>query len=313
MIAQCAMANLFVMSAGSAVAQSITYQYDELGRLKKATYGSGAVTEYTYDAAGNRTLVNTSAPFVATVTITGSGPADLRSLANAAGYTGGDANVTFVNAGTITGNSGGPGVDTGTWPAGYTIGLTLSNTGTIRGGGGPGGGVGGDAIYARFALTINNAGGTLQGGGGGGGPGGEWTSYQYDGEGVLVQTKDWLSGGGGGGWPNGSGGPEGGPAIPADIVTDNANPGSAGTTSGGGAGGAGGSAGTGRATGAGGAGGGIATAGATGSVATGTETTSGSIIRTKTSPISGGAAGYAVRKNGNTVTRTGGTVSGAEG
>jgi len=41
-------------------AASVSYTYDELGRLKTATYDDGTVTTYTLDAAGNRTNVTTS-------------------------------------------------------------------------------------------------------------------------------------------------------------------------------------------------------------------------------------------------------------
>lgn len=39
----------------AAQAGAITYVYDQLGRLKRVTYPSGAVIEYFYDANGNRT------------------------------------------------------------------------------------------------------------------------------------------------------------------------------------------------------------------------------------------------------------------
>jgi len=38
-------------------AETVTYEYDDLYRLKKATYSDGTVIEYTYDAAGNRQSV----------------------------------------------------------------------------------------------------------------------------------------------------------------------------------------------------------------------------------------------------------------
>jgi len=47
---------LGLMSASSLFAQSTnTYEYDNLNRLIKTTYGNGAVVQYTYDAVGNRT------------------------------------------------------------------------------------------------------------------------------------------------------------------------------------------------------------------------------------------------------------------
>src|SRR4030043_1784565 len=35
-------------------AETVTYEYDDLYRLIRATYSDGTVIEYTYDAAGNR-------------------------------------------------------------------------------------------------------------------------------------------------------------------------------------------------------------------------------------------------------------------
>ncbi|WP_072294368.1 RHS repeat domain-containing protein [Nitrosovibrio sp. Nv17] len=44
-------------------AGSVTYAYDVLGRLTTATYGTGVVITYSYDASGNRTsVVTTGAP-----------------------------------------------------------------------------------------------------------------------------------------------------------------------------------------------------------------------------------------------------------
>ncbi len=41
----------------SASAWATTYEYDELGRVKKVTYDDGSYVIYAYDAAGNRTVV----------------------------------------------------------------------------------------------------------------------------------------------------------------------------------------------------------------------------------------------------------------
>lgn len=35
--------------------ETVTYEYDAIGRLTKVTYGASKVIEYTYDKAGNRT------------------------------------------------------------------------------------------------------------------------------------------------------------------------------------------------------------------------------------------------------------------
>lgn len=53
-----AFAFLFGLSAvSSAQTPDVTYEYDELGRLKKVEYGSGKGAAYFYDAAGNRQAV----------------------------------------------------------------------------------------------------------------------------------------------------------------------------------------------------------------------------------------------------------------
>ena len=51
-----------VLLSTAAAADTVTYVYDALGRIVRATYASGAVIEYSYDAAGNRTEVSQAAP-----------------------------------------------------------------------------------------------------------------------------------------------------------------------------------------------------------------------------------------------------------
>ncbi len=192
-----------------------------LGRLGQCL--SRGITTYTLTLTGPAGTITKQATvtvtgFSATIQITGTSGVNLRSLANAAGYNGSQAaTITFeVGSGvTITGTAGAPNaglaVDSGTWPTGYTINLTLTvkNGGILRGGGGKAGngadwydaagngGSGGDAIYCRLPMTVNvNSGGTVQGGGGGGGGGGEGYDTYYDG------TVG--GGGGGGGFPNGA-------------------------------------------------------------------------------------------------------------
>lgn len=216
------------------------------------------------------------------------GTVNLRSLANAAGYTGnGAATITFNVTGNVTALAGGRAIDTGTWPsASYAIALTLNVQAgvTVAGGGGIGGdasygagGIGGDAIYCQEALTITNAGAIRAGGGGGGGGRGQ----QVTPPGQLPSFGDPYNGGGGGGGgsPNGTGGT----AEAGDGGGTSGANGSVGTTSGGGAGGAGSVAG--------GGGGGY---GAAGTASAG----------------AAGVAGYAVRKNGKVVTNALGTYSG---
>jgi YD repeat-containing protein len=43
-------------------ADTATYTYDNLGRVKTVTYTNGTVITYNYDSMGNRTSVVTSCP-----------------------------------------------------------------------------------------------------------------------------------------------------------------------------------------------------------------------------------------------------------
>jgi YD repeat-containing protein len=45
-----------------AAATTVTYTYDTLGRVTKATYSTGTTITYTYDAAGNRTAQTVTCP-----------------------------------------------------------------------------------------------------------------------------------------------------------------------------------------------------------------------------------------------------------
>ncbi len=246
-------------------------------------------------------------PFVETIVVPTGGPANLRSLANAHSppYQGiEDATITFTvaPAAVITGNAdGGHGLDTGTWPTNVTIALTLENDGIIRGGAGKGGAGGagpgagspglnaGDAIFAQEDLTVDNAPlgpGLIQAAGGGGGGGGGFTSGG-------AEPFDHGGGGGGGAFPNGNGG-AGGTGDNPSMDGDDGLPG---TTGGGGAGGAGSSS-----AGTGGAGGNVNANGV-----------SGQGVGGHGAGGAGGTRGFAVRKNGHTVTVTGGTVTGQQG
>lgn len=252
--------------------------------------------------------------FSATINLPSSSGANLRSLAEAAGYTGmSDATITFKvpNGVTVRGLAGAPGgygIDSGTWPSSsYAIALTLvvESGGIVDGGGGNGnGGLGGDAIYLRESfsggITVNS-GGTVRGGGGGGGRGGNFSSGGSPDNRITVG-----GGGGGGGAPNGASG-VGSPATKdsgTNVGTQPSN-GSGGTTGGGGAPGSGGAY-SGVATGGtGGAGGTFAATGSTGSNAT-TNGPAG------VNGAAGGVGGYAVRKNGKTATVTNnGTLTGS--
>ena len=300
-------------------AAQTTYKYDALGRLRRVTYADGSTVDYVYDEAGNRSQVVRTGPgnFSATIAITGTSPVNLRTLANAAGYNGfRDATITYTLANTVTitgaagASDGGIAIDSGVWPTDeFTMALTLQISGKVYGGGGKGGrgsgggasqagGKGGDAIYCQTPMSITvNSGGEVKAGGGGGGGGGGWFNN--------ISEHDLAGGGAGGGFPNGTGGVAG----TSDYGTGAAN-GAAGTTSGGGAGGAGDSLADSHTGGAGGAGGGAGAAGGDGNNGGGS-TGSGWVIRQRST---GSVAGYAIRKNGNTVTVTNnGTITGTQG
>lgn len=308
------------------------FDYDNLGRLVRVTYADGRVLTYQYDVMGNRTLVHSGGqgpgtpetpetpPFNATISVPGGGAVNLRSLANAAGYTGAEsATIQFVVAAgiTILGGGGigatpdgGLGIDTGTWPTEpHAPSLSLLVRGQVYGGGGKGGdgsaiatvpdggfpgGAGGDAVVCRAPIAITiEPGGAVRAGGGGGGGGGN-SSYWFR----LGQRTNYLaSGGGGGGFPNG-----GASTSWTDV---RAYPGQAGTLHGGGVGGAGSVTtvrGTEGVAGAGGVGGGSGAAGATGGVG----------VPSAQEPGAGGPGGYAIRKSGHHVPVTNnGTISGA--
>lgn len=299
---------------GEATADTATYVYDALGRLIRVHLSDGTIIVYDYDAAGNRTrqVRGNGNPFNQTLQVTGTGPVNLRTIADQAGYTGiTNATITFQVGAAITimgaagAPSGGVCIDTGVWPSSqYAISLALQVSGKVYGGGGAGNsGAGGDAIYCRENISITvNAGGQVKAGGGGGGKGGGWQRDNSDGEGYWTTTY-LEGGGGGGGFPNGPGGASEGPG----------GTGSAGTSTAGGAGGSSGVA-LGHTCGAGGAGGAAAASGATGATGSGSATCGSFVCWTGPfSGAAGGAPGYAIRKNGKTVPVTNnGTIAGAQ-
>jgi hypothetical protein len=62
----------------SAYAQTVTYDYDELNRMKRASYLNGTVVDYTYDGTGNRSQVAHSVdttPPTSTVEVNSGAPA----------------------------------------------------------------------------------------------------------------------------------------------------------------------------------------------------------------------------------------------
>jgi len=237
---------------------------------------SGGATISTSQGVGTITD-NDVAQTVFNINLSGGGSTNLRSVANANGYSGATGvtyNFTLPSGQTISGSSGGGvGIDTGSWPSPVT--LTLTVNGTVMGGGGNGGnggigtsplatagGAGGDGVRCGAPISISVPGALKAGGGGGGGAGGSTYQMGPNGTGTVA------GGGGGGGAPNGAGGSGG------TGTGNTATAGAAGTTSGGGTGGS---------SPPGGNGGNFGIAGSAG---------------VNGQPGAGGAAGYAVRVNG---------------
>jgi YD repeat-containing protein len=251
--------------------------------------------------------VTVSSTFTTTIHIASGTSVNLRTLANSAGYSGASpANITYIvdsgvtvygAAGSYSGGAGGAAIDSGSWPTGsYSIALsvTVASGGTVLGGGGGGGdggaggsgtpgagGGGGDAIYCQVPMSVTvNSGGYILAGGGGGGGGAGVTYNAASREDQFTDYQDLNGGFGGGGAPNGNGVHAGAPGSGgAGTAADSAVDGDGNPAQGD----------------AGGAGGGYATSGTA-------------------SDGAGGAAGYAVRKNGHTVTVTNnGTATGTIG
>jgi hypothetical protein len=251
-------------------------------------------------------LMASSAAVSTTINVPAGGTTNLRTLANAAGYTGTTPEtLIFEVSGDVLGTAGstgvaaGYGIDTGVWPVGAnapTIRIKILGGSDVLGGGGQGAGDqgpatnGSDAIYCRVNCTIENY-GTIKAGGGGGSSG---SSDEHSGPALQYL---YPGGSGGGGAPNGAGGlPIEGYETADYAGTEDdysiavyGGAGSPGTVAGGGAGG---DPSSGTST-AGGAGGTYATAG---------------------EGMSAGNPGYAIRKNGNTVTViNSGTIVGTQG
>lgn len=190
---------------------------------------------------------------------------------------------TITNNATIYGTGGGGG--DGGQASYYNVNLKFFTDGA-------GGGFGGDALSLSIPTTVVNN-GNIYGGGGGGGGGSASANVQP----ASWQEATLRAGGGGGGGGQGfnnAGGGVGGITVPYNWEGSD---GSSGSSSGGGAGGAGGIAGILQVVGGdGGGGGGWGQDGSSGSSGSGLE---------NTTPGGGGAAGYAIRQNGNALTLSG--------
>lgn len=110
----------FFLTLGPAVAGTITYSYDEAGRLIRVDYGNSKVIAYTYDAAGNLlerkricsglVLDSPTPPFTVTagspktVTITGCGFSDTAGVVDSVKVQrgGSPADVSFAVLSNVT-------------------------------------------------------------------------------------------------------------------------------------------------------------------------------------------------------------------
>lgn len=223
---------------------------------------------------------------------------DLRTAAINAGWNGSRYLVVTINSGVniYSTTAGSAGL---ILSGSFAKGLTIINNGSIWGCGGNGaygsggdGAAGGDAISTTSAFTLNNQGYVL-GGGGGGGAGLTTTN---------VAGNSYNAGGGGGGGAGYVGGAGGGNYVSTVGPVYINNGSGSGSTSGGGAGGilATGGAPSLLARGDGGAGGSFGAAGGTGS-----SSQVGSVPKNHYN-YGGGAGGYAIRTNGNSVNITAG-------
>lgn len=108
----CLVATLVVAVNTPVAAQTVTYDYDTLGRITSATYADGTLIQYQYDAAGNRTLytvVTPTAPGIlrlsaAALTVSESGPSVAFEVSRTEGSFGAAA-LNFAT-GNVTASSG---------------------------------------------------------------------------------------------------------------------------------------------------------------------------------------------------------------
>jgi hypothetical protein len=243
----------------------------------------------------------------------GTGNANLRTLALAAGWDQVRPVVATINAGSVV-SSNSTGIYALTINGAWANGVQLVNNGYIVGkggdagsggntdsnggtqGSGTSGSAGGPALLVSVAVSIDNASGVIGGGGGGGGGGGAAYAYAENSNTGNSVTSYSGGGGGGGGAGSGSAGFSGGPSYGDNGATQAASGSNAGALTLG----AGGIGGRGFATtfvlnantagGDGGNGGSLGTAGSAATSASGSPTGSAG---------SGGAAGACLSGNVN--------------
>lgn len=201
-------------------AQSTTYTYDELGRLKTVTYPGGTVVTYDYDAAGNRISVVTSTSFTpVTHTYTTPGTFSETVPAGASLVT-----ITVDGAGAGGSKSSGIGVFDGSGGGGGSRAILLNravlsaewNTTLpyVVGAGGAGGTTsnapGANGGASTVSGTLNGSGISVNAGGGffnqTGGTASGGTTNIPGGAGAVGTSVSGAGGGGAGGGAGGAGG-----------------------------------------------------------------------------------------------------------
>lgn len=121
-------------------AETVTYQYDDLYRLIKATYSDGTVIEYTYDAAGNRLSTIKAPPGQALTAAISADPASIEYGASATlTWTSTNALSCTIDQGIGAVNPNGTATVSPTATTTYTITAT-----------GPGGGT----AFASTTITV---------------------------------------------------------------------------------------------------------------------------------------------------------------
>ncbi|KAF0165297.1 MAG: OmpA/MotB domain-containing protein, partial [Caulobacteraceae bacterium] len=98
-----------VAAPGAASADTVSYTYDALGRLRSATNSNGSTVTYDYDAAGNRTTMTSSGASAPTVTLTATPGAIASGGSSTLTWTSTNATSVSINQGvpTISPVSGG--------------------------------------------------------------------------------------------------------------------------------------------------------------------------------------------------------------
>lgn len=147
----------------TATAATISYEYDDLGRIKAVIYDGSIRTDYAYDSAGNRTTVSTTGPggAVQFTAASASVAESAGSITITASRTGGSSGAASVNYATSNGTAVAPGdytaITSGT--LNWTNGDAANKTFNVA--------IADDSTYEgneTFTVTLSGATGTTLGG-----------------------------------------------------------------------------------------------------------------------------------------------------